>query len=93
MKLFALILLFISLFFNLLSAAKGFAGTYTSSKDPHLPEDFKFQGEYSNNIMGAQVIGLDQGAFQVVLYPGGLPGAGWDGKTEASYKEISTVNK
>ena len=83
MKLFALILLFISLFFNLLSAAKGFAGTYTSSKDPHLPEDFKFQGEYSNNIMGAQVIGLDQGAFQVVLYPGGLPGAGWDGKNRS----------
>lgn len=83
MKSFALVLLFTLPFLNLLSAAKGFAGTYTSIEDPQLPEDFKFQGEYSNDNMGAQVIGLDKGAFHVVLYPGGLPGAGWDGKNRS----------
>ena len=83
MKTIALVLLFTLPFLNLLSAAKGFAGTYTSKEDPQLPEDFKFQGEYSNDNMGAQVIGLDKGAFHVVLYSGGLPGAGWDGKNRS----------
>ena len=83
MKTFALVLLFTLPFLNLLSATKGFAGTYTSKEDPQLPEDFKFQGEYSNDNMGAQVIGLDKGAFHLVLYPGGLPGAGWDGKNRS----------
>ena len=83
MKTFPLVLLFTLPFLNLLSAAKGFAGTYTSKEDPQLPEDFKFQGEYSNDNLGAQVIGLDKGAFHVVLYSGGLPGAGWDGKNRS----------
>jgi hypothetical protein len=48
-----------------------------------MPEDFHFQGEYQSSKMGAQVISLDKGAFHVVLYPGGLPGAGWDGKNKS----------
>ena len=62
------------------SAPKDFAGTYTSTNDPQIPNDFRFQGEYPSSKMGAQVISLDKGAFHVVIYPGGLPGAGWDGK-------------
>ncbi len=83
MKLYALALIFIFPISNLFGATQGFAGTFTSKKDPQLPVDFKYQGEYSNNNLGAQVIALGKGAFHVVLYPGGLPGAGWDGKNRS----------
>jgi len=41
--------------------------------------DFPLQGEYASGSGGAQVIALGDGHFRAVLYPGGLPGAGWDG--------------
>jgi len=41
--------------------------------------DFKLQGEYANSKFGADVIALGADNFHLVLFKGGLPGAGWDG--------------
>lgn len=57
-------------------------GVWTDAADPTIPVDFKLQGEFSGDKLGAQVIALGGGAFQAVLYPGGLPGDGWDGKSK-----------
>src|SRR5207249_2595037 len=46
--------------------------------------DYAEQGEYSNDWGGAQVIALGNGNFRLVIYPGGLPGAGWDQSTKTT---------
>ena len=70
-----------------LSAADKPKGVWTDPQDPALPVEFKIQGEYVGQIEGGdrlacQVIALGPGAFQAVLFPGGLPGDGWDGKNK-----------
>lgn len=42
-------------------------------------EDPRLQGEFANAKMGANVIALGKGEYRLVLFKGGLPGAGWDG--------------
>ncbi len=43
-------------------------------KDP----DFLVQGEYAGENRAMQVIAMGDGEFQLVVYEGGLPGAGWN---------------
>ena len=59
-------------------------GVWTDPDDETIPTVFHVQGEYVGEVdggskVGAQVIALnEEGAVQAVVYPGGLPGAGWD---------------
>ncbi len=59
-------------------------GVWTDPQDESIPAVFHVQGEYEGQVdgggkVGAQVIALDEvGSVQAVIYPGGLPGAGWD---------------
>ncbi len=55
--------------------------------DPaHADEDFAIQGEYTGTLedktFGVQIWAQGGGKFEAVSYPGGLPGAGWDGDRE-----------
>ncbi len=60
---------------------------WTDPEDATLPVDFRIQGEYVSDSkespLGCQVIALGNGKLQAVLLPGGLPGAGWDGKDKS----------
>ena len=63
-----------------LQGAQGNTKVWTDPKAEDLPADFKVQGEYAATGIGVQVIALGKGQFQGVVYPGGLPGSGWNGE-------------
>ena len=68
-----------------------FAAKNVDAADPKkVDTDFKFQGEYAGSLngqydVGSQVIALGGGKFKMVLFPGGLPGAGYDGEEKREY--------
>ena len=65
---------------GLLLICSAHADVYTSTEDAKVDPDFELQGEYRDATRGLQAIALGEGEFSVVVYTGGLPGAGWDGK-------------
>jgi hypothetical protein len=81
-------LILVSLFIALPLFAGEKDGRWIDLNDPTIPIDVKYQGEYvgafeGGGTLGCQVVALGKGIFQAVLYPGGLPGAGWDGKNRS----------
>jgi hypothetical protein len=49
--------------------------------------DFAVQGEYRSGSMGAQIVALGGGTFEIFVMEGGLPGAGWEtGKSRLQLK-------
>ena len=52
--------------------------------------DFQVQGEYIGKLgdqsLGLQVIANGSGKFDAVVFPGGLPGAGWDAEKKVKHK-------
>lgn len=68
------------------------------AKDP----DFAIQGEYEGTLVekngqeqkaGVQVVANGLGEFTVKAFKGGLPGAGWDGKTSKKFTATTTDGK
>ena len=49
------------------------------------------QGEFAHAKMGANVISLGKGEYRLVLFKGGLPGAGWDGTPKIELKASATA--
>ncbi|SFH69537.1 family 16 glycoside hydrolase [Planctomicrobium piriforme] len=69
--------------------------TYSTLEAAQADPDFAVQGEYvtpdqAPQKKGIQVVALGKGQFRVVVYTGGLPGAGWDQKLPQIIEEEET---
>jgi hypothetical protein len=65
--------------------ARGKGGGTKTWTEPELASrenpDFLVQGEYVCGMHGLQVVALGKGRFYAARLAGGLPGAGWDGRS------------
>ncbi len=62
--------------------SSGFAqstGVFDSPEAAKTDRDFGVQGEYVGPALGLQVVASGNNDFELVLFTGGLPGAGWNG--------------
>ena len=50
--------------------------------------DFLLQGEFAVKGLGANVIALGADKYRLVIFQGGLPGAGWDGSAKTEMEGI-----
>ena len=55
-----------------------FAQVFSTPEQAATDPDFLVQGEYAGVNKAMQVIARGDGDFEIVVYEGGLPGAGWD---------------
>ena len=85
MNRFATLILFIGVVLIGSTGAEVFTTPEAAKADP----DFVLQGEYRDATRGLQAIALGDGDFSVVVYTGGLPGAGWNRKDKQQF-EVDT---
>lgn len=86
-KIFPILALAITVACTAPAAKKKPTPVWTSLDDKTIPASVHIQGEYEGKTSetqpyGAHVIGLGKGAYHAVIYPGGLPGKGWDGNSK-----------
>ncbi|MEI6248554.1 MAG: DUF1080 domain-containing protein [Verrucomicrobiota bacterium] len=55
--------------------------------------DFLLQGEFATKGLGADIIALGADKYRLVIFQGGLPGAGWDGSAKAELEGIKNGSK
>lgn len=63
--------------------------TYATPDTAQADPDFALQGEYTGTGIGVQAVAQGGGKFLLVLYRGGLPGAGWNGTDRQESDEDS----
>ncbi len=68
-------------FIVLVAASAGYAQQVVIDRveDARANPDFLVQGEYAGENKAMQVIARGDGEFDIVVFEGGLPGAGWNG--------------
>jgi hypothetical protein len=75
-------------------------GGYAVTDPRYADADFTIQGEYQGSFdtgqgwqkTGLQVVARGHGAFDAVLFPGGLPGSGWTGWSQVPLTGKRTGN-
>jgi hypothetical protein len=55
--------------------------------------DFLLQGEFEAKGLGADIIALGADKYRLVLFSGGLPGAGWDGSAKVEMEGTKNGTK